>query len=183
MLLEYNISFYSKFVLSVHDESKPRKALLTFVCLYPIVLFFLLFVLFCFYFILYMSSLPLVYNHKIQFIVSWFIRFFYSELNVPFNLIFLFLYRSHPFRCSSCKVVLSDNEYVLRVQKNVYHQTCFKCVVCYRPLQTGEQFYLSDDNKLVCGDDYRALRTNGKLNNSQFIVDLSCFPTVHSNKL
>ncbi|XP_076090099.1 LIM/homeobox protein Lhx4-like [Mytilus galloprovincialis] len=74
--------------------------------------------------------------------------------------------RSHPFRCSSCKVVLSDNEYVQRVQKNVYHQTCFKCVVCYRPLQTGEQFYLSDDNKLVCGDDYRALRTNDSQDDS-----------------
>ena len=80
----------------------------------------------------------------------------------PFNIyIFQFFSRSNSFKCSGCKLMLSNQEFVRRVHGNVYHQTCFQCACCERHLQTGEKFYLRDDDKLVCAEDYDAWKTKG----------------------
>jgi len=78
-----------------------------------------------------------------------------------FIYIFQLFSRSNSFKCSGCKLMLSDQEFVRRVHGNVYHQTCFQCACCERPLQTGEKFYLRDDDKLVCAEDYHAWKTKG----------------------
>ena len=80
----------------------------------------------------------------------------------PFNIyIFQFFSRSNSFKCSGCNLMLSNQEFVRRVHGNVYHQTCFQCACCERPLQTGEKIYLRDDDKLVCAEDYDAWKTKG----------------------
>jgi LIM homeobox protein 3/4 len=50
---------------------------------------------------------------------------------------------------------------VRRAQDNVYHLQCFACVMCSRQLNTGDEFYLMEDRKLVCKPDYEAAKTKG----------------------
>jgi len=43
-------------------------------------------------------------------------------------------------------------------QDNVYHLDCFVCVICNRKLDTGDEFYLMEDKKLLCKLDYEAAK-------------------------
>lgn len=66
-------------------------------------------------------------------------------------------------RCAHCELGIAPNSQVRRAQDNVYHLDCFDCVVCKQQLNTGDEFYLMEDNKLVCKADYEAARQRGKL--------------------
>ena len=48
-----------------------------------------------------------------------------------------------------------------RAQQNVYHLECFQCLLCGRQLDTGDEFYLMEDRKLVCKADYESAKTKG----------------------
>ncbi|XP_061169780.1 LIM/homeobox protein Lhx3-like [Saccostrea echinata] len=61
------------------------------------------------------------------------------------------LYRS---QCAGCSNNLSPSEIVRRIFGSLYHESCFKCTLCDRPLHTGDRVYLRDDNKLICEEDY-----------------------------
>jgi LIM homeobox protein 3/4 len=51
---------------------------------------------------------------------------------------------------------------VRRANDYVYHLQCFACLICHRQLNTGDEFYLIDDQKLVCKVDYETLKNKGK---------------------
>lgn len=52
---------------------------------------------------------------------------------------------------------------VRRAQENVYHLQCFLCAMCSRQLNTGDEFYLMEDRKLVCKPDYETAKAKGML--------------------
>ena len=39
---------------------------------------------------------------------------------------------------------------------------CFACIICGRKLDTGDEFYLMEDKKLLCKVDYEASKSKGK---------------------
>lgn len=65
-------------------------------------------------------------------------------------------------KCSSCGNGIPPSEVVRRANDYVYHLQCFACLICHRQLNTGDEFYLIDDQKLVCKLDYEALKNKGK---------------------
>lgn len=53
-------------------------------------------------------------------------------------------------------------EVVRTAQENVYHLDCFSCVSCARMLNTGDEFYLLRDRKLMCKSDFETAKARGK---------------------
>lgn len=39
---------------------------------------------------------------------------------------------------------------------------CFACIICGRKLDTGDEFYLMEDKKLLCKIDYEAAKSKGR---------------------
>lgn len=60
-----------------------------------------------------------------------------------------------------------------RAQELIYHLTCFSCALCSRQLDTGDEFYLMEDRKLVCKPDYEQAKAKG---------DTRVFDTIISKK-
>uniref|UniRef100_A0A1L8DIC1 Putative transcription factor n=1 Tax=Nyssomyia neivai TaxID=330878 RepID=A0A1L8DIC1_9DIPT len=69
--------------------------------------------------------------------------------------------RRYGTKCSSCDLGIPPTQVVRRVHSNVYHMQCFACVICARQLNTGDEFYLMEDRKLLCKPDYEAAKTKG----------------------
>ncbi|KAI2808722.1 LIM/homeobox protein Lhx3 [Blomia tropicalis] len=61
-------------------------------------------------------------------------------------------------RCANCELGIAPTAIVRRAQDNVYHLHCFNCILCKRALNTGDEFYLMEDNKLVCKSDYESAK-------------------------
>ena len=57
-------------------------------------------------------------------------------------IIFLLYLRQYGTQCASCKLGLCPEDLVRRAVNKIYHVQCFKCSVCKRQLNTGEQLYL-----------------------------------------
>lgn len=68
-------------------------------------------------------------------------------------------------KCAGCELGIPPTQVVRRAQDNVYHLQCFACVMCARQLNTGDEFYLMEDRKLVCKPDYEAAKSKG-----QFVI-------------
>ena len=49
---------------------------------------------------------------------------------------------------------IAPSEVVQRALGRVYHLSCFTCLVCHRELSTGDKFYLTEQGKVLCKDDY-----------------------------
>ncbi|XP_046328351.1 LIM/homeobox protein Lhx3-like [Haliotis cracherodii] len=64
-------------------------------------------------------------------------------------------------KCAGCEKGIPPTEVVRRAQENVYHLDCFACLMCSRQLNTGDEFYLMEDKKLVCKSDYEAAKARG----------------------
>jgi len=64
-------------------------------------------------------------------------------------------------KCAGCEQGIPPTQIVRRAQDNVYHLECFACSMCSRQLNTGDEFYLMDDKKLVCKADYETVKTRG----------------------
>ncbi|KAG9508583.1 LIM/homeobox protein Lhx3, partial [Fragariocoptes setiger] len=61
-------------------------------------------------------------------------------------------------RCAHCELGIAPRSEVRHAQQNVYHSQCFVCTVCKRRLNTGDEFYLMEDNRLVCKPDYETAK-------------------------
>ncbi|XP_059618064.1 LIM/homeobox protein Lhx3 isoform X1 [Phlebotomus argentipes] len=70
-------------------------------------------------------------------------------------------FKRYGTKCSSCDLGIPPTQVVRRVHANVYHMQCFACVICARQLNTGDEFYLMEDRKLLCKPDYEAAKTKG----------------------
>nr|CAD7436069.1 unnamed protein product [Timema monikensis] len=70
--------------------------------------------------------------------------------------------RRYGTKCAGCDQGIPPTQVVRRAQDNVYHLQCFACVMCSRQLNTGDEFYLMEDRKLVCKPDYEAAKTKGE---------------------
>ncbi|XP_034934411.1 LIM/homeobox protein Lhx3-like isoform X2 [Chelonus insularis] len=57
-------------------------------------------------------------------------------------------------KCAGCGQVLAPSQVVRKAQDYIYHLPCFSCAMCSRQLDTGDEFYLMEDRKLVCKPDY-----------------------------
>lgn len=73
-------------------------------------------------------------------------------------------FRKFGTKCSGCGNGISPTEAVRRAHNNVYHLKCFMCKMCQNELQTGDEFFLMDDKKLICKADYEAAKAKGKNN-------------------
>ncbi|KAL3282023.1 hypothetical protein HHI36_005226, partial [Cryptolaemus montrouzieri] len=62
-------------------------------------------------------------------------------------------------KCASCELGIPPTQVVRRAQDSVYHLQCFSCIMCSRQLNTGDEFYLMEDRKLVCKPDYEAAKS------------------------
>ncbi|XP_023936665.1 LIM/homeobox protein Lhx3 isoform X1 [Bicyclus anynana] len=66
-------------------------------------------------------------------------------------------------KCAGCGQGIPPTQVVRRAQSHVYHLRCFACAACARTLNTGDEFYLMEDGKLVCKPDYEAARAKGNI--------------------
>lgn len=58
--------------------------------------------------------------------------------------------RQYGTQCASCKLGLCPEDLVRRAVNKIYHVQCFKCSVCKRQLNTGEQLYLVQVCTIIC---------------------------------
>ncbi|XP_041133410.1 LIM/homeobox protein Lhx4 [Polyodon spathula] len=63
-------------------------------------------------------------------------------------------------KCASCQQGIPPTQVVRKAQDFVYHLHCFACVMCNRQLATGDEFYLMEDGRLVCKEDYETAKQN-----------------------
>ena len=71
-------------------------------------------------------------------------------------------YRRFGTKCAGCEAGIPPTQVVRRAQDNVYHLECFACSMCSHQLNTGDEFYLMDDKKLVCKNDYESAKARGE---------------------
>ncbi|CAD6227579.1 GSCOCG00001261001-RA-CDS [Cotesia congregata] len=63
-------------------------------------------------------------------------------------------YKRYGTKCAGCNEGLAPSQVVRRASNFVYHLTCFSCAFCSRQLDTGDEYYLMEDRKIVCKPDY-----------------------------
>ncbi|XP_018608856.2 LIM/homeobox protein Lhx4-like isoform X2 [Scleropages formosus] len=63
-------------------------------------------------------------------------------------------------KCAWCQQGIPPTQVVRKAQDFVYHLHCFACVMCGRQLSTGDRFYLMEDGRLVCKEDYETAKQN-----------------------
>ncbi|XP_076841559.1 LIM/homeobox protein Lhx4 [Brachyhypopomus gauderio] len=63
-------------------------------------------------------------------------------------------------KCAWCQQGIPPSQVVRKAQDFVYHLHCFSCVMCSRQLDTGDEFYLMEDGRLVCKTDYETAKQN-----------------------
>ncbi|XP_052126448.1 LIM/homeobox protein Lhx3 isoform X2 [Frankliniella occidentalis] len=77
-------------------------------------------------------------------------------------------FKRYGTKCAGCGLGIPPTEVVRRAQDLVFHLHCFVCVLCNKRLDTGDEFYLMEDRKLVCRADYEAAKTKeGSLDGDQ----------------
>ncbi|KAM7538859.1 hypothetical protein Aperf_G00000050537 [Anoplocephala perfoliata] len=67
-------------------------------------------------------------------------------------------FRRFGTKCASCEEGIPPNEMVRKAHNNVYHLECFVCHVCARSLNTGDEFYLLADRRLMCKADFTMIK-------------------------
>ncbi|VDM32974.1 unnamed protein product [Hydatigera taeniaeformis] len=67
-------------------------------------------------------------------------------------------FRRFGTKCASCDEGIPPNEMVRKAHDNVYHLECFVCHVCARSLNTGDEFYLLADRRLMCKADFTMIK-------------------------
>lgn len=70
-------------------------------------------------------------------------------------------YRRYGTKCAGCDLGIPPTQVVRKTQDYVYHLQCFSCTICSRQLNTGDEFYLMEDKKLVCKGDYETAKAKG----------------------
>ncbi|KAK7478446.1 hypothetical protein BaRGS_00030292, partial [Batillaria attramentaria] len=69
--------------------------------------------------------------------------------------------------CAGCGEVIPPSEVVRRAHENIYHLRCFSCVMCGVEFNTGDEFYLRDDGRLLCKADFQAARDSNAQGNDE----------------
>ena len=64
-------------------------------------------------------------------------------------------------KCSGCDKGVAPTEVIRRANDHVYHFDCFKCLICGKLLETGEEFFLMENQQLVCKNDYEMAKSKG----------------------
>lgn len=72
-----------------------------------------------------------------------------------------YIYRRYGTKCAGCDLGIPPTQVVRKTQDYVYHLQCFSCTICSRQLNTGDEFYLMEDRKLVCKSDYETAKSKG----------------------
>lgn len=70
-------------------------------------------------------------------------------------------FRRYGTKCAGCDLGIPPTQVVRKTQDYVYHLQCFACTICSRQLNTGDEFYLMEDRKLVCKPDYETAKSKG----------------------
>ncbi|XP_011744534.1 LIM/homeobox protein Lhx4 isoform X2 [Macaca nemestrina] len=70
------------------------------------------------------------------------------------------LLRRFGTKCTACQQGIPPTQVVRKAQDFVYHLHCFACIICNRQLATGDEFYLMEDGRLVCKEDYETAKQN-----------------------
>uniref|UniRef100_A0A8B9P197 LIM homeobox 4 n=1 Tax=Accipiter nisus TaxID=211598 RepID=A0A8B9P197_9AVES len=63
-------------------------------------------------------------------------------------------------KCTACQQGIPPTQVVRKAQDFVYHLHCFACIICSRQLATGDEFYLMEDGRLVCKEDYETANSS-----------------------
>ncbi|VDN10490.1 unnamed protein product, partial [Dibothriocephalus latus] len=61
-------------------------------------------------------------------------------------------------KCASCEEGIPPSEVVRKAHNHVYHLDCFVCYSCSRPLNTGDEFYLLGNRRLMCKEDFNMVK-------------------------
>lgn len=85
-----------------------------------------------------------------------------SDLESPFVLIFISKLRRYGNKCASCNEGIEPSEVIRKAGDHSYHLECFHCAVCDRRFETGDHFFLLEDKRLVCKEDYEDAKMRGK---------------------
>ncbi|CBY10605.1 unnamed protein product [Oikopleura dioica] len=63
-------------------------------------------------------------------------------------------YKRYGNKCASCNEGIEPSEVIRKAGDHSYHLECFHCAVCDRRFETGDHFFLLEDKRLVCKEDY-----------------------------
>ncbi|ESO01083.1 hypothetical protein HELRODRAFT_82362 [Helobdella robusta] len=63
-------------------------------------------------------------------------------------------YRLTSTKCVTCHQVIGPTDLVRKIDHWLYHVTCFACNSCRRPIQTRDDFSVSERGRLMCREDY-----------------------------
>ena len=66
----------------------------------------------------------------------------------------LFTFRRFSTKCYGCNLPIMPKELLRKVRKHYFHLSCFVCSFCSKELETGDELYVTPDNKLICREDY-----------------------------
>ena len=96
-------------------------------------------------------------------------------------------FRRFATKCAGCDQGIAPSQIIRRAQQNVYHLECFQCLLCGRQLDTGDEFYLMEDRKLVCKSDYESAKSKGRkfhlhLSNANILAQLFNISSVFKKK-
>ena len=58
--------------------------------------------------------------------------------------------------CSGCLEEIGQGDYYLNAWDQYYHYDCYKCCLCLRKVNTGEEIHLTHDNRFICKEDFTA---------------------------
>lgn len=58
--------------------------------------------------------------------------------------------------CAGCSQEINQGDYFLTVWNQFYHWNCYKCCLCLRQVQPGEEVHRTNDNRFLCQDDFLA---------------------------
>ncbi len=75
-------------------------------------------------------------------------------------------------KCAGCGGLIGSNDLVQRrrvgssrssscsQQEDVFHLHCFRCCMCQRVINGGDELFATADNRLMCKEDYERFREN-----------------------
>ncbi|RNA43173.1 LIM homeobox Lhx2 isoform X2, partial [Brachionus plicatilis] len=70
-------------------------------------------------------------------------------------------YKRFPRKCNNCFQAINPNEFVMRSRQFIFHLNCFKCMVCERQLNTGEEYGINcKDGSIYCRVHYSPVGDN-----------------------
>lgn len=66
----------------------------------------------------------------------------------------MFILRRFGPKCPGCNDIISPTQIVRKINNRVYHISCMCCMACNKQLATGDKFFLLEDGRVICKEDY-----------------------------